>query len=73
MNAILVYQMTSGGSESLLLVCKAYRDYAREVKGIQHPEILIPASGHAAFDKAAQLYRYTIYFLVVIPSVLKKN
>ena len=52
--------MTSGGSESLLLACKAYRDYARNVRGIKHPEILMPASGHAAFDKASQLYRFFI-------------
>lgn len=50
--------MTSGGSESLLLAVKAYRDYARNVKGIRNPEILMPASGHAAFDKASQLYRF---------------
>lgn len=50
--------MTSGGSESLLLAVKAYRDYARNVKGIRNPEILIPATGHAAFDKASQLYRF---------------
>jgi sphinganine-1-phosphate aldolase len=54
--------MTSGGTESLLLVVKAYRDYAREVKGIKHPEILIPATGHAAFDKASQLYRLVKLF-----------
>jgi len=57
--------MTSGGTESLLLVVKAYRDYAREVKGIKHPEILIPATGHAAFDKASQLYRSVVKLLIV--------
>ncbi len=50
--------MTSGGSESLLLACKAYRDYARDFKGIRQPEILIAATAHAAFDKASQLHRY---------------
>nr|CAG4634753.1 EOG090X051L [Alona affinis] len=63
--------MTSGGSESLLLVCKAYRDYAREVKGILHPEILIPASGHAAFDKAAQLYRMRLTRVPLDPVTMK--
>ena len=29
--------VTSGGTESILLACKAYRDYAREVKGIRNP------------------------------------
>lgn len=50
--------MTSGGSESLLLACKAYRDYARDFKGIKQPEILIATTAHAAFDKASQLHRY---------------
>lgn len=46
--------MTTGGTESILLACKAYRDYAREVKGIKKPEIVMPITAHAAFDKAAQ-------------------
>jgi sphinganine-1-phosphate aldolase len=29
--------VTSGGTESILLACKAYRDWAREVKGIRNP------------------------------------
>lgn len=47
--------MTSGGTESLLLAVKAYKDYAIEERGISHPEILCPVTAHAAFDKAAQL------------------
>ncbi|KAL8187007.1 UNVERIFIED_CONTAM: Sphingosine-1-phosphate lyase 1 [Gekko kuhli] len=47
--------MTSGGTESILMVCKAYRDMARE-KGIKYPEILAPVSAHAAFDKAAHYF-----------------
>ena len=30
---------TSGGTESLLLACKAYRDYARRTRGITDPEM----------------------------------
>jgi len=37
--------MTSGGTESIILVCKAYRDYAREVKGISRPVMVIPVTG----------------------------
>ncbi|XP_066478040.1 sphingosine-1-phosphate lyase 1 [Tiliqua scincoides] len=47
--------MTSGGTESILMACKAYRDMAYE-KGIQYPEILVPESAHAAFDKAANYF-----------------
>ncbi|XP_029464919.1 sphingosine-1-phosphate lyase 1 isoform X2 [Rhinatrema bivittatum] len=47
--------VTSGGTESILMACKAYRDLAFE-KGIKHPEILAPISAHAAFDKAAHYF-----------------
>ncbi|XP_053244495.1 sphingosine-1-phosphate lyase 1 [Podarcis raffonei] len=47
--------MTSGGTESILMVCKAYRNLAYE-KGIKHPEMLVPVSVHAAFDKAAHYF-----------------
>jgi len=46
--------MTTGGTESIVLACKAYRDYSREVKGIKKPEMVIPITAHAAFEKAAQ-------------------
>lgn len=48
--------MTSGGTESIMMACKAYRDYAREEKGITRPEILIPVTAHPAFDKAANYF-----------------
>lgn len=47
--------MSSGGTESILLACKAYRDLARS-RGISHPEMIVPVSAHAAFDKAAQYF-----------------
>ncbi|KAK3926157.1 Sphingosine-1-phosphate lyase [Frankliniella fusca] len=45
--------MTTGGTESIFMACKAYRDWAREEKGIKRPEIIVPVTAHAAFDKAA--------------------
>ncbi|NXD14653.1 SGPL1 lyase, partial [Nothocercus nigrocapillus] len=47
--------VTSGGTESILMACKAYRDLAYE-KGIKRPEMLVPKSAHAAFDKAAHYF-----------------
>lgn len=47
--------MTSGGTESILMACKAYRDRGR-ARGIETPEIVAPASVHAAFDKAAHYF-----------------
>uniref|UniRef100_A0A1A9WWT6 sphinganine-1-phosphate aldolase n=1 Tax=Glossina brevipalpis TaxID=37001 RepID=A0A1A9WWT6_9MUSC len=48
--------MTTGGTESIVLACKAYRDYAREEKGITKANMVIPRTAHAAFDKAAQYF-----------------
>jgi sphinganine-1-phosphate aldolase len=54
--------ITSGGTESILLACKAYRDYGREVNGIEKPNMVIPTTAHTAFDKAAKyLGKFTYY------------
>lgn len=34
-----VGNLTSGGTESLMLACLAYREMARETKGIEDPEM----------------------------------
>lgn len=48
--------VTSGGTESILLAVKAYRDWARDRRKIAKPEMIIPTTAHAAFDKAAQYF-----------------
>lgn len=48
--------ISSGGTESILLAMKAYRDWARAEKGIAHPEAVVPVTVHAAFEKAAQYF-----------------
>ncbi|XP_055381213.1 sphingosine-1-phosphate lyase [Condylostylus longicornis] len=48
--------MTTGGTESLLMACKAYRDYAKANKGITKPNIVAATSVHAAIDKAGQYF-----------------
>jgi sphinganine-1-phosphate aldolase len=46
--------LTSGGSESILMAVKTFRDKARhDHPRIENPEIVIPESAHPAFDKAA--------------------
>ncbi|XP_067876512.1 sphingosine-1-phosphate lyase 1 [Heterodontus francisci] len=47
--------VTSGGTESILMACKAYRDLGAE-RGVKYPEIVAPLSAHAAFNKAAQYF-----------------
>ncbi|ODV90668.1 hypothetical protein CANCADRAFT_31548 [Tortispora caseinolytica NRRL Y-17796] len=44
---------TSGGTESLLLACLAAREKARIERGVTNPEMILPVTAHAAFDKAA--------------------
>jgi glutamate/tyrosine decarboxylase-like PLP-dependent enzyme len=48
--------ITSGGTESILLAMKSYRDWARATKGITKPEMILPVTAHAAFDKAAEYF-----------------
>lgn len=59
--------VTSGGTESIVLACKAYRDYARDVKGIENPNMVVPITAHAAFDKAAAMLDMQIIHVPVDP------
>lgn len=49
--------LTSGGTESIILSVKAHRDWAEYTKGINRPEMIIPITAHAAFEKAAKLMK----------------
>jgi glutamate/tyrosine decarboxylase-like PLP-dependent enzyme len=55
-NSELCGTVTSGGSESIMLAMKTYRDKALQERGITKPEMITPASAHVAFDKAAQYF-----------------
>jgi len=48
--------ISSGGTESILLAMKSYRDWARDMKGITHPNIVAPTTAHPAFDKAGNYF-----------------
>ncbi|MGB8224401.1 MAG: aminotransferase class V-fold PLP-dependent enzyme [Polyangiales bacterium] len=48
--------VSSGGTESIMLAMRSYRDWARDTKGITAPEIVVPTTAHAAFDKSAQYF-----------------
>lgn len=58
---------TSGGTESIIMACKTHRDWARAVKGITQPEMIIPASAHAAFDKASAYFKIKLHTIPVDP------
>ena len=48
--------ISSGGTESILLACKSYRDRGRDLHNISQPEIVAPTTIHAAFHKAAHYF-----------------
>uniref|UniRef100_A0A8C7MGD1 sphinganine-1-phosphate aldolase n=1 Tax=Oncorhynchus kisutch TaxID=8019 RepID=A0A8C7MGD1_ONCKI len=62
--------VTSGGTESILMACKAYRDMAYE-RGVKHPEIIAPISVHAAFDKAANYFGMKLVHIPLDKNTMK--
>ncbi|ETW81089.1 glutamate decarboxylase/sphingosine phosphate lyase [Heterobasidion irregulare TC 32-1] len=56
---------TSGGTESIIMSVKTHRDWARAVKGITEPEMVVPASAHAAFDKASAYLKIKLHSIPV--------
>ena len=55
---------TSGGTESILLACKTYRDMALQEHNIICPEIIVSSSVHCAFNKACKYFNIK---MVIIP------
>ncbi|XP_006825455.1 sphingosine-1-phosphate lyase-like [Saccoglossus kowalevskii] len=57
----VVGSLTSGGTESILMAVKTYRDRARKLyPDIVHPEMVAPITIHPAFEKAAHYFNLTI-------------
>lgn len=54
-NDYTVGNMTTGGTESILMAIKTAREWGRE-RGITKPEIIVPTSAHPAFDKGGQYF-----------------
>ena len=59
---------TSGGTESILMAVKAARDQFRTEVSISHPNIVLPTSAHAAFDKAAAYFGVELRRVDVLPT-----
>ncbi|KAJ3025276.1 UNVERIFIED_CONTAM: hypothetical protein HDU68_007321 [Siphonaria sp. JEL0065] len=59
--------MSSGGTESLLLAIKTYRDMARELRGVTEPELIAPTTIHTAFDKGATYFGVKLVHIPVDP------
>ncbi|KAF9416238.1 hypothetical protein BGZ94_010267 [Podila epigama] len=65
--------MTSGGTESILMSCKAHRDWGKDVKGITKPEIIAPVTIHAAFDKAASYFGMKLIHVPIDPITMQAD
>jgi glutamate/tyrosine decarboxylase-like PLP-dependent enzyme len=48
--------MTSGGTESILMAVKAARERGRKERGITQPNVVLPTSAHAAFEKGCYYF-----------------
>lgn len=57
--------VSSGGTESILLAVKAHRDRA----GVEAPQMVLPETAHAAFDKAAQCFGVEAVKVPVAPDM----
>jgi glutamate/tyrosine decarboxylase-like PLP-dependent enzyme len=48
--------MTSGGTESILMAVKAARERGRAERGVTRPNVVLPTSAHAAFEKGCYYF-----------------
>jgi glutamate/tyrosine decarboxylase-like PLP-dependent enzyme len=56
-DGLVVGNMTTGGTESLLLAVKTARDWARSRRPeVREPEMILPRTAHPAFEKAAEYF-----------------
>jgi sphinganine-1-phosphate aldolase len=59
--------VTSGGTESILTALLAYREQARQERGIAVPQVILPETAHPAFRKGAHLFGLEIVEAPVDP------
>jgi len=65
-----VGNVTGGGTESLILAVKTARDARPD---IAQPRLVLPASGHAAFGKAASYLRVALDVVPIDPVTLRPS
>jgi sphinganine-1-phosphate aldolase len=67
-DASTVGSFTSGGTESIILAVKAARDWARATRPeVTEPEVVLPVTAHAAFQKACHYLGLTPVLVDVDP------
>jgi glutamate/tyrosine decarboxylase-like PLP-dependent enzyme len=70
----VVGNFTSGGTESIMLAVKTARDYSRAVRPeVREPELVLPVTGHAAFQKAGHYLGVKPVLVPVDPETYKAD
>ncbi|MBE2225181.1 MAG: aspartate aminotransferase family protein, partial [Anaerolineae bacterium] len=69
----VVGNVSTGGTESIMLAVKTARDYAKATKGITEPEMVLCESAHAAFHKAAHYLGVTMRIVPFQPGTYQAN
>lgn len=64
---------SSGGTESLLLACLSAKMYAYHHRGITKPEMIVPTTAHAGFDKASFYFGIKIHHVELDPITYQVN
>ncbi|RHW71948.1 sphingosine 1-phosphate lyase [Trypanosoma brucei equiperdum] len=59
--------VTSGGTESIVMALKAYRDWGRARRGIERPSVIVGITAHPAFDKGAEYFGINLVKIPVDP------
>ena len=59
--------VTSGGTESILMALKTYRDHARATRGVLAPEVVACETAHAAFNKGCAYFGIRLVSVPVDP------
>jgi sphinganine-1-phosphate aldolase len=66
-------QMPSGGTSSILMACLAAIKRGWNLYEIAEPEIIVPTTAHAAFDKAAKYFKAKLIQVPVDPVTKKAD
>ncbi|KYQ88631.1 sphingosine-1-phosphate lyase [Tieghemostelium lacteum] len=58
--------LTTGGTESLLMALKAYRDMAKDLHNITEPEVVLSITAHPAIEKGAKYFGIKLRYVSLL-------
>lgn len=65
--------ITPGGTYSIMEAMRTYKKWAKETKGITQPNMVVPSTVHAAFDKGAEDYGIKLIKVPVDPQTQRAD